>query len=145
MSQPRKRIDAAIAVVFRGSKILLCQRKDDDAFGGYWEFPGGKLEPGETLEQCLSRELREEINIEARPARALPVIEHDYPHLLVRLHPFLCEHVAGEPALIECQHAIWINPAELRNYRLPPANQQLIEQVIQHFATASSAKSGPAR
>ena len=61
-----KRIEAAIAIVIRAGKILVCQRKDEDTFGGFWEFPGGKQEDGETLEQCLARELLEELNICAR-------------------------------------------------------------------------------
>src|SRR5205809_378239 len=81
------RIDAAIAIVVRGQKVLICQRKADDTFGNLWEFPGGKQEDGETLEQCLARELREELAIEARPIARLPVVEHDYPQVLIRLHP----------------------------------------------------------
>jgi mutator protein MutT len=134
MNSPLKRIDAAIAIVTRHGQILLCQRRDGDTFGGYWEFPGGKVEPGESLEDCLRRELREEIEIEVRPTRALPHIDHQYPDALVRLHPFLCDHLRGEPQLIECQQAVWIDPANLRNYKLPPANEQLIDDVIRQFA-----------
>src|SRR4051794_37704117 len=94
---PMRRIDAAIAIVIRDGKVLVCQRKDDDTLGGYWEFPGGKKEDGETLEQCLARELDEEICIRAKPLRQLTTIEHDYPEVLVRLHPFVCAHEAGEP------------------------------------------------
>lgn len=128
-----KRIDAAIGIVLKGGKILVCQRKDDDTFGGYWEFPGGKQEDGETLEQCLARELREELNIAARPTTLLDPIVHDYPEVLVRLHPFLCEHESGEPELLECQATRWIDPADLPNYRFPPANESLIEQILDHL------------
>jgi mutator protein MutT len=136
------RIEAAIAVVMRNGKVLICQRRnDDDALPGYWEFPGGKCEDGETLEQCLIRELREEVNIDARPIRPLPPIEHGYPHALIRLHPFLCEHADGEPQLLECQQAFWIEPQELRKYRFPPANEDLIERVIEHFQLLRSKES----
>src|SRR5256885_9809071 len=97
------RVDAAIAIVVRAGKVLVCQRKDDDTFGGYWEFPGGKQEDGETLEQCLARELREELNIAARPTTPLDPIVHDYPEALVRLHPFLCEHERSEEHTSELQ------------------------------------------
>ena len=131
-----KRIDAAIAIVTRAGKVLVCQRKQDDTFGVFWEFPGGKQETGETLEECLNRELREELNICARATWPFPPIVHDYPEVLLRLHPFLCEHESGEPELLECQATRWIEPTELRNYRFPPANEALIEQVIEQMSAA---------
>jgi mutator protein MutT len=126
----KERIDAPIAIVVRDQLVLITQRKADDTLGGYWEFPGGKCELGETLEQCLARELREEIDIIADPTHRLETIEHDYPTALVRLHPFVCLHVEGEPKLIECQDARWIEPTALRDYQFPPANERLIEAVI---------------
>jgi mutator protein MutT len=129
-----KRIDAAIAVVVRGDKVLICQRKDDDTFGGYWEFPGGKQEHGETLEECLARELTEELAISAKPTARLTVVEHDYPHVQLRLHPFVCEHTEGEPQHLECQATLWIEPAALRDYRFPPANESLIEEVVSYLS-----------
>ena len=135
----KQQIDAPIAIVVRDRLVLICQRKDDDALGGYWEFPGGKCELGETLEQCLARELREEIDITATPAQRLATIEHDYPDALVRLHPFVCRHVEGEPKLIECQDARWIEPAALRDYQFPPANETLLDEVIELLATVDFA------
>jgi mutator protein MutT len=142
-----KRIDVAIAVICRalfdgktcesGGKssveLLICQRKQDDSFGGYWEFPGGKCETGETLEECLSRELREELDITARPVETLSPISHDYPSGRFTLHPFLCEHISGEPRLIECQQVKWITPGELANYRFPPANETLIAEIMKRL------------
>ena len=133
-----RRIDAAIAIIHRNQTILVCQRKANDTLGGYWEFPGGKCEDGETLEQCLSRELREELAIAARPVARLTTVEHDYPTVLVRLHPFVCEHEAGEPQHLECQASAWIDPPALREYTFPPANETLIEEVIEYFSQAKS-------
>jgi mutator protein MutT len=127
------RIDAAIAIVCRSGQVLICQRKDDDELGGYWEFPGGKREADETLEQCLERELREELAIRARPVAQLATIEHDYPHASIRLHPFICEHESGEVQHLECQASRWIPPADLRTYRFPPANESLIEEAIAYL------------
>jgi mutator protein MutT len=126
-------INAAIAVVIRQGKVLVCQRKTDDVLGGFWEFPGGKCEDGETLEQCIQRELIEEVNIRARPLATLSPIEHHYPHGHVRLHPYLCEHESGEPQLLECQAALWIDPGDLPKYQFPPANERLIEEVLEYF------------
>ncbi len=128
-----KRIDAAIAVVVRQRKVLVCQRKDEDTFGGYWEFPGGKQEDGETLHECLARELLEEVAIRAKPIMRLTPVEHDYRHVKLRLHPFICEHEHGEVQHIECQAAEWIDPSRLREYRFPPANEALIEEVVRWF------------
>src|SRR5438128_12448903 len=114
------RIHAAIAIVTRHDKILVCQRKDDDVLGGYWEFPGGTCEDTESLCDCLIRELREELNVSARAVKALTPIDHDYPHARLRLHPFICEHEAGKPQLIECQACMWIEPQNLNDYRFPP-------------------------
>lgn len=130
MQRIDQRIDAAIAIVQREGRILICQRRHDAPLGGYWEFPGGKREPGESLEQCAARELFEEVAIRARMIRPLSVIEHDYPAARVRLHPFLCEHESGEAQLLACQDARWIVPEELRDYRFPPANETLIDEVI---------------
>src|SRR5215212_3248482 len=113
-----QRIDAAIALVTRDGKLLVCQRKDDD-----------------TLEQCLARELREELAIRARPIARLTTIEHDYPHAQLRLHPFVCVHEEGEVQHLECQASCWIEPADLRNYRFPPANEKLIEEAIAYLTS----------
>jgi mutator protein MutT len=124
-----EQINAAIAIVRRGQKILICQRKAEDVLGGFWEFPGGKCEPGESLEQCLARELAEELCIRADPLRQLTTIEHSYPTFRVRLHPFLCRHREGEVQLIECQDARWIELSELRHFKFPPANESLFAEI----------------
>ena len=130
-----KQIDAAIAVVTRGRRILVCQRHERDTFGGYWEFPGGKREAGETLEQCLARELMEELAIRARPVAPLTPIEHNYPHALVRLFPFVCElDEATVPRAIECQAMEWIDPPRVKSFKFPPANDALLDEVIAYFA-----------
>jgi mutator protein MutT len=126
----KHRLDVVIAIVTRGGKVLICQRPAGKSFAGYWEFPGGKREPGETLEACLARELLEELAIRVTPVRALTTIDHDYPRGPIRLHPFVCAHEAGEPQLLAVQDARWVEPAELRHYRFPPANDALIEETI---------------
>jgi len=131
-----KQIDAAIAILTRAGKILICQRKANDSFGGYWEFPGGKRERGESLHQALARELQEELAISATPIHAFEPVVHDYKTAVVTLHPFLCHFESGEPQMIECQASAWIEPAQLRSYKFPPANEGLIEAVISHLASS---------
>jgi mutator protein MutT len=134
-----KQIDAAIAVVTRGGRILVCQRHDKDTFGGYWEFPGGKRESGETLEQCLARELMEELAIRARPIAPLTLIEHTYPNARVRLFPYVCELDEGiEPRAIECQAMEWIDPPRVKEFRFPPANEKMLDEVIAYFARSGA-------
>ena len=124
------RIDVVIGIVVRDRKILICQRRQEDRLGGYWEFPGGKQEPGESHQQCLTRELAEELQIRVRPIEPLEVMEHDYPDVRVRLHPYLCEHVEGEPTPLACQQVHWVAPADLPAYRFPPANDHLIRDLL---------------
>lgn len=127
------RINVDIAIVVRGPHVLICQRQLDNTLGGCWEFPGGKRHPGETAEACVTREVLEEVGVQVRPGAALDPIDHDYPHARIRLHPFICQHLAGEPQLLACRAVRWIKPVELRDYRFPPANEPLLEQAIDHL------------
>jgi mutator protein MutT len=128
----------AIAVITRWGQVLICQRPPTGSFAGYWEFPGGKRKANETIAQCLLREVREELAIEVRPVRALRTIDHDYPGRSIRLHPYLCDHVEGKTQLLACQAARWVQPPELRHYQFPPANEQLIEEVIERLTQVAS-------
>ena len=134
-----RRIDVAIGVIARDNRILICQRKNNDSFGGFWEFPGGKCEPNETLEDCLVRELREELDIATRPIEKLASIQHDYPHVCLTLHAFLCEHLSGEPKMIECQDVRWVPAQQLPSFKFPPANESLLREVIRRFTSSADA------
>jgi len=128
-----KRVDVAIGIVVRDDKILICQRPSDGPLAGYWEFPGGKKETTETLEQTLVRELREELDIEVTDLDALAEIEFEYPSSRIRLHPFLCRHKSGEAVPLASQQLRWVKARDLREYRFPPANDALIEELIERF------------
>ena len=139
------RTDVVIGVVIgggasgaaRAGKVLICQRPPGKSFAGYWEFPGGKREPRESIEQCLRRELREELAINVTPLRALTTVDHDYPRGPIRLHPYVCLHAGGEPQLLACQRVAWIDPPALRNYQFPPANDGLIAEAIEYLSAGS--------
>ncbi|HVT89989.1 MAG TPA: 8-oxo-dGTP diphosphatase MutT [Tepidisphaeraceae bacterium] len=128
-----KRIDVAIAIIVNDQHLLICRRKADDSFAGYWEFPGGKVEKGESPTDCLARELREELDIQAEIIETFTTIQHNYPNTRVRLHPFLCRQTSGELKPLECDQAIWIRPQDLKKYRFPEANDDLIRQIIQRL------------
>ena len=118
----------------RGGKVLVCQRPEGGSFAGYWEFPGGKREPGETIEQCLRRELREELAIEIQPVHALSTVDHDYPRGRIRLHPWVCTLERGEPQLLAVQRVLWVEPRELHDYQFPPANDALIAEAVAYLS-----------
>jgi len=121
-------IDVAIAIILRGGKVLLCQRRHDNpVLPGLWEFPGGKKEPAETIQECLHRELAEEIAMGVELRAELPVVEHPYPTRRVRLHPIVCAHRHGEPQPIACERTLWVQPEELENFDFPPANDEVLQ------------------
>ena len=122
----------AIGIVIEGRRVLICRRKEDraDAFGGMWEFPGGKCEAGEAPDACVRRELREELAIEVATTDALPVIEHEYPSVWVALHPFVCRMVAGEPHALSAAEWKWVAGPELAGHRFPEANAGLIRGLV---------------
>ena len=120
--------------------MLICQRPDGGSFPGYWEFPGGKREPGETVDECLRREVREELAMQITPVHALSPIDHDYPRGPIRLHPFICAHDNGEPQLLACQDAAWVKPQDLARYRFPPANDSLLAEAVAWLTSDSTTR-----
>ena len=124
-----KIIRVAIGIVIKGKTLLICQRKPTAVLGGYWEFPGGKVEPNESDEAAVLRELREELGIVTEIIAALPPIVHTYPHGTVRLQPFFCKLIAGTPAAVDCAAWKWVALPELCDYPFPPANAGLLQRL----------------
>lgn len=118
-------IDVTAAVCHRNGKLLICQRPQGKSCEFLWEFPGGKVEPGETLENCLKRELKEELNFSIKEIRPLTVIEK--PEAGIRLHFFTCTPDQSEPEKMEHNAIRWITPAELSEYTFCPSDQALID------------------
>jgi A/G-specific adenine glycosylase len=115
--RPRRQVphyDVAAAVTARADgRVLVAQRNVDDMLGGLWEFPGGKREDGETLPECLVREMREELGVEVTVGEQLAVVRHAYTHFRITLHAFHCRLVDGEPRCLDCAAFRWVTPAEL--------------------------------
>jgi mutator protein MutT len=126
-----KHLDVAVAIVFSDFKVLITRRKASAVLGGCWEFPGGKVETGESLQNCVRRELREELDLVVHPVVACTPITHQYPDRTVTLHPFVCIYDLAEPKLIGCDEYRWVTPGQLRDFEFPPANQSLIEDLMQ--------------
>lgn len=106
--------EVAVGVLLRKKEaILLAQRPEGKPYAGYWEFPGGKIEAGETLFQALQRELIEEINVRILDAKEFLTIEHDYPHAYVRLYICLVNSWEGEVKGLEGQATAWLSVNEI--------------------------------
>lgn len=122
-------IDVAAALIFHNGKLLITQRRPDDHLPNLWEFPGGKLEPNETWEQCLRREIREELGVEIEVRELVEDLTHTYPEKTVRLRFYCCRLVSGEPQAIHVQALRWVTREELSNFKFPAADAQLLEHL----------------
>ncbi|HEX3857649.1 MAG TPA: 8-oxo-dGTP diphosphatase MutT [Verrucomicrobiae bacterium] len=122
-------VEVAAALIFRNGKLLITQRHANAHLGGLWEFPGGKREAGETFEQCLVREIREELGVEISVGELFDEISHDYPEKSVRLKFFICKLLSGEPQTLGCAAFKWIGKSELSDYEFPAADAQLLEKL----------------
>ncbi|WP_068515061.1 A/G-specific adenine glycosylase [Leptolyngbya sp. O-77] len=125
---PHKQIGVAVIWNEQGH-ILIDRRKPEGLLGGLWEFPGGKIEPGETVQDCIRREIREELGIEIEVGDRLMVIDHAYTHFRVTLNVYHCRHLSGHPQPIECDEVRWVTAAELDQFPFPKANLQIIEAI----------------
>lgn len=122
-------VEVAAALVFRDGRLLVTQRPAGGHLAGLWEFPGGKREPGETFEQCLARELQEELGIEVRILEFFARVEHQYPGKRVDLRFYLCRWLRHEPQAIGCAAFRWVTAAELGGLEFPEADAQVLDRL----------------
>jgi len=111
---------------------LIAKRAEGSHLAGFWEFPGGKKEDGETLEQCLEREIKEELGIQVQVETLLITVYHEYENRTVTLYLFLCTHLSGRPEPLQCEEVRWVYPEDLVQYRFPPPDLKII-QFLKHF------------
>jgi 8-oxo-dGTP diphosphatase len=128
--RPTTTIVVCAAVIERGDAFFVTRRQKGVHLEGYWEFPGGKRDAGETLTACLERELREELDVAVRVGEEIFSAAHDYADRRVELHFFACE-LLGEPAPQIGQEMRWVPRAELAALRFPPADDELIAKLTQ--------------
>ena len=128
-SEPPAAILVLAAVIERDGRFLVTRRLEGSHLSGYWEFPGGKCDPGETHESCLARELREELGVAARIGEELFVVEHAYPERTVKLH-FRRVEIDGDPQALLNQEMRWVSREEMRELKFPDADREFLLKVM---------------
>lgn len=131
-----KSIEVVAAIIRRNDRILATQRGYGEFKDG-WEFPGGKTERGETPQQALVREIKEELKSEIRVGEKLCTIEYDYPKFHLTMHCFWCDLLDGEPVLLEHEAARWLTTDELNSVDWLPADVQVVEAILADSASIS--------
>jgi 8-oxo-dGTP diphosphatase len=122
-----KVIEVAAGLIHRDGRYLIARRKSGAHLAGFWEFPGGKRETGESLTDCLQRELFEELSIRVDLPIPYRIIRHDYRDRTIELHFFRCAIEQGEPIPVGCEEIQWVRPEELTQFKFPPADYAVIE------------------
>lgn len=125
---PHKVVGAGVIVDRRG-RILIAQRRESSMLGGLWEFPGGTLEPGETMRACIARELMEEMGIATQVGAELTVVHHAYSHFTIDLHAHWARILKGRPRTLHCADFAWVAPRGLRRYAFSTADLQILAAV----------------
>jgi mutator protein MutT len=115
-----------VGVIWDGEKLLIDRRKPTGLMGGMWEFPGGKLEPGESIPECIAREIQEELALKVIVGKELITIEHAYREFNLTLVVHHCQYLGGEPQLISCDEIRWVTVAELCDFNFPAANAAIV-------------------
>lgn len=127
MPPPHYHVTAA--VIQENGKVLIARRTAGSHLEGYWEFPGGKQESGETLEACLEREIAEELGMTVKVEDRFMTVEHAYPEKRISLHVFHCTPISGAPIPIQCSEIKWASPTDLEQLRFPPPDLKVIERL----------------
>ena len=127
--KPHKHIGVGI-IEREDGKVLIALRPEDVMLGGLWEFPGGKQEDGEIIQQTIERELKEELGVEVHAYKEFMSLKHVYSHFSITLHAYNCTLISGEPKPKSSQEIRWVDISELEQYPFPKANKQLTEKLI---------------
>jgi 8-oxo-dGTP diphosphatase len=124
-------IKVTAAVIEKDGQILIAKRKRGDHFEHKWEFPGGKIRAGESPEECLKRELREELGIETRVGEFVCSSRCDYGHISIELLAYRVSHVSGEFQLNDHETIAWVSPEDLETYDFPEADIPVIKRLVE--------------
>ena len=116
-------------VLVRDGKFLIAKRKKEDVLGGLWEFPGGKIEEGETAEECLAREIKEELEITVEVGELITSNKHKYPHGYFELIAYRVKYISGEIILNDHDDFKWVTIDEMNSFEFPPADILIIKKL----------------
>lgn len=122
-------IEVTCAVIIKDKKVLICQRSEKMKLPLKWEFPGGKIEPFETKEECIVREIKEELNLDVEILSQMHAVEHYYPDFSIKLHPFLCGLIGGELKTKEHKQVIWVSKDNLNEYDWAEADLPIVRSI----------------
>src|SRR3990172_7582611 len=114
-------------IIWKEDEILIARRHENGLLGGLWEFPGGKQQDGETIEQTVQREIKEEVDVTVRVDSLLTVVKHQYSHFKITLHAYHCTYVTGSPKALGCAAWQWVKKEDLKNHAFPRANGKILE------------------
>lgn len=127
MTESRKDVEVVAAIIVDSGHVLTTERSGE--WEGFWEFPGGKIECGETAEEALKREIHEELATDISVGRLLTTIDYDYPHFHLKMHCYLCSILSGQPTLLEHKAMRWLSLTELHSVRWLPADELVIDLI----------------
>jgi 8-oxo-dGTP diphosphatase len=125
----QRALPIAVGILLRGNRVLVTRRKEGTHLAGVWEFPGGKIQPGEEPEAALRREMLEEMALRFDKATLIHRKHHSYAEREVDLHFFLCTGVLDEPEAVEGQEARWVSAGDLDHLDIPAANSEVIRMI----------------
>lgn len=126
-------VEVVAALIWKNGKFMICQRPAHKARGLLWEFVGGKVEPGETKEQALVRECREELAVTVAVQDEFMSLVHEYPDIAIHLTVFNASIAEGVPQLLEHNDIRWIPPKEIKNYDFCPADNKILEKIAEVY------------
>jgi mutator protein MutT len=118
-----------VGIIWDQHKLLIDRRLPTGTLPGVWEFPGGKLEPGESAQDCIAREILEELGLKVAVGEELMIINHSYPTFDIQLIVHHCRYLGGTPQLLACDEVRWVTVAELNNYEIPAANAAIVDKL----------------
>ncbi|MGB7539339.1 MAG: NUDIX domain-containing protein, partial [Anaerolineales bacterium] len=124
-------VDVTAAVILRNGKVLIAKRPEGKLLGGMWEFPGGKVERGETLPACLRREIKEELGVSVRVREKILAVKHAFSHFRITLHVFPCDSLHGKPEPIGAAAVRWVRIRDLADYPMGRADRIVAAKITE--------------